>query len=88
MNKSNKFTPGPWLEDGNGFEPTWDVSNKDGSICTVRTNRADARLIAAAPELYECLKTAAAYNKAMPTPVERAVFADTLMKLFEKIERG
>lgn len=49
---------------------------------------ANARLIATAPEMYECLKTAAAYNKAMPSPVERAIFADTLMKLFEKIERG
>lgn len=49
------YTPGPWLDDGNGFEATWDVSNSERSICTVKTTRQDARLIAAAPELLDAV---------------------------------
>lgn len=51
-----KHTQGPWIEDGNGFAKTWDVSNHEGSIATVATNRQDARLIASAPELLETLE--------------------------------
>lgn len=49
-------TPGPWIADGNGFEPTYDISNEDGSIATVKTTRADADLMAAAPELFDALE--------------------------------
>lgn len=51
-----KFTKGKWIADGNGFSPTWDISNDQHSIAEVKTSRADADLIAAAPELLEALK--------------------------------
>ena len=54
----SKHTPGPWISDGNGLHHSWDVSNCGGSICTVTTNRADADLIATAPELLEAAKLA------------------------------
>ncbi len=60
----SKHTKGPWLEDGNGFAPTWDVSNSERSICTVTTNRQDAQLIAAAPELLEACQRLVDYARA------------------------
>lgn len=55
MNKP-KHTPGPWIVDGNGFDPSWNISGSENSICDVRTSRADAQLMSAAPELLEALE--------------------------------
>lgn len=51
-----KHSAGSWIADGNGFERTWDISNSKGSIATVTTTRADADLIAAAPEMLDVIQ--------------------------------
>lgn len=64
---SNQFTPGPWeagignrLSDG---DDVWVVDSSEGSIaemmCPADVEEANARLIAAAPALYESLKAVA-----------------------------
>ena len=66
MNDSNKFTPGPWehKKDGDG---EWRVRQKgsvkkvfggttERPVCEVVNTIADARLIAAAPDLLEALE--------------------------------
>lgn len=52
----NKHSKGSWIVDGNGLSKSWNVSNHEHSICDVTTSRADADLIAAAPELLEALE--------------------------------
>ena len=65
MSESNKFTPGPWehKKDGDG---EWRVRQKgsvkkvlggttERPVCEVVNTIADARLIAAAPDLLEAL---------------------------------
>ena len=66
---SNKWTPGPWKVDGNEI---WSTNTQRINLVTVATPRvavvddhlaesfsvgATARMIAAAPELYEALNT-------------------------------
>jgi hypothetical protein len=55
-----KHSKGSWIVDGNGLTNDWDVSNHQSSIATVN-KRADAVLIAAAPELLEALSEARGY---------------------------
>ena len=62
----NKHTPGPWL-----IEPQWsercggsvavvnrEVSGWDWDVCSVHSSEANARLIAAAPDLLEAAQLA------------------------------
>jgi hypothetical protein len=51
-----KHTKGPWLADGNGFSKSFNISSAEKSICDVAVSRADADLMAAAPEMLECLE--------------------------------
>jgi hypothetical protein len=60
-----KFTPGPWSIVPNIIETEWLITAQRSDACrgyvasTAKTNdesEANARLIAAAPELYEALK--------------------------------
>lgn len=66
-----KFTPGPWrveiTEDGsNGFAHKWpiilsetqQIVGTEGLFSDIETDRANAALIAAAPDLYKALKMA------------------------------
>lgn len=63
---SEKHTPGPWILDYDNGSTQDILSLKHGGICTVRragrhdnaTFAANARLIAAAPELLEALEHA------------------------------
>lgn len=53
-----KWTPGPWAAEKDAW---WRVVSANGDVCEVipwpeDCDRADAHLIAAAPELYEALK--------------------------------
>lgn len=50
-----KHTPSPWIMDGNGFSNSWNISG-DVSVCDVPENIANARLISAAPEMYEFIE--------------------------------
>lgn len=64
---SAAFTPGPWAVDPLGIECMGDISTADGSQCVAQaqqvvcdtrrqdTRRANARLIAAAPDLLAAL---------------------------------
>lgn len=54
--KEVKHTKGPWIADGNGFEKSYNISNDKKSICDVKVSRADATLIAAAPEMLQALQ--------------------------------
>lgn len=64
-------TPGPWQADGfeinkEGLEPkgsatVWHVAGTSYSLADPDTRRANARLIAAAPELLEALKDCLGY---------------------------
>ena len=50
---------GPWTATFNG-EPDddiWDVYSSDGELLAVSVSKSDARLIAAAPEMLEALRT-------------------------------
>jgi len=73
----NKFTPGPWVADGRDISPE---SNQELSICAVmpidlggekgwhdgKETEANARLIAAAPDLLESLEELSkAYSDAL-----------------------
>lgn len=82
---STPYTKGPWIEDGNGFAPTWDVSSREGSICTVATNRSDARLIACAPELIEAC--AYAFNQ-ISANTGRAEVLKVLKQVLDKAIGG
>jgi hypothetical protein len=60
----SKHTPGPWTHDfklSNGFIPFGTVDSDRGAICFVTLQseevQANTRLIAAAPELLEALKS-------------------------------
>ena len=67
---SAAFTPGPWTIEREGVAPGWDKDDSEAvtvhghrhAICVVNTNdptfrgEANARLIAAAPDLYEACK--------------------------------
>lgn len=78
-----RHTKGPWIADGNGFAPTFDVSSDSGSICTVTTNRADADLIASAPEMLEALETAFNFllkNGKTPTEKQLCNFIGNVIK--------
>lgn len=67
---SAKFTPGPWQARDS------ELIGGDGTILATLhwhsgrdvENVADARLIAAAPEMYEALKAFAAFEHARPWP--------------------
>ena len=56
-----KWTPGPWISSGLGFNVL--TGDLESSICElkptgdVETQRATARLIASAPQLYEALES-------------------------------
>ncbi|CEF54582.1 hypothetical protein [Acetobacter ghanensis] len=79
-----KFTPGPWhLEAGfesspGDFEEYWQVHDGQDAIvcsssfCTAENKEANARLIAAAPELYEAL------NGLLRTLAESGIELDSL----------
>lgn len=54
MNDKNKFTPGPWHMTP-GFNSWYYVSNKTREVAKTQ-EKADARLISAAPELIEALE--------------------------------
>lgn len=63
-----EITPGPWTQHDRDYCPLEIFGNLDiadgevkgTQICEVLTNRVDARLIAAAPEMLEALKAALA----------------------------
>ncbi len=90
-----KFTPGPWFVCGDpGFESqteSWREGLTIGSaahgtrVCDVTTLRvdhqakADARLIAAAPEMYEALK----YARLIATTREAAAIFDAALSKAE-----
>lgn len=88
-----KFTPGPWqIEEADGNEQNvyLEVATEDDFICGVYIDSApeskeraiyDARLIAAAPEMYEILQTLIEHptcNKELPLPKR-------IIELFNKI---
>lgn len=71
-----KFTPGPWhVGRGHGlvtgmsgwkyYPVCW--SKDDENVCDIVYNKADADLIAAAPEMYEALEKIADINPYMVT---------------------
>lgn len=49
----SKFTPGPW-EAKNIFE-NWVITDSHDLIIDIRGSQANAKLVAAAPEMYEAL---------------------------------
>lgn len=62
---SGQHTPGPWIAEGSEMNATVWVRGPDGKrVCSVKRCETDfdnARLIAAAPDLYEALKAALPY---------------------------
>lgn len=62
MNTKTKHTPGPWIDDGHDGKDTQIVNSKWGAVAHVIYNGdcsqrvANARLIAAAPELLQALE--------------------------------
>ena len=54
----SKFTKGPWLtqEENNNAIHFWSIQSKNGEQIGDCLMEANARLIAAAPEMYEMLK--------------------------------
>jgi hypothetical protein len=87
----SRHTPGPWTFDGeNECNQGFDVALPDGGVSatayydvdrdadSVRQAEANARLIAAAPEMYEALKVVAEWegDKAPPLAMVRQWAAD------------
>lgn len=67
----SKHTPGPWMADnGETYGNIWRIQSPIGSnvkivaemVCASAEAEANARLIAAAPEMYEALQMFLAYN--------------------------
>ena len=57
--KDPKFTPGPWHAKryvGASWEEYYEVSTSDGLRIAISPTEADARLIAAAPEMYDFIE--------------------------------
>ena len=78
---STKHTPGPWTVERDGPNRKWLINAEDFAVATcdgaIRHQEADARLIAAAPELLEALKwTARALDAEHPAAIKaRAAIA-------------
>jgi hypothetical protein len=61
MNTNTKHTPGPWRAEKDETAEVWDIKCNLGTVAMTddlspKTNEANARLIASAPELLEALK--------------------------------
>ena len=61
MNANAKHTPGPWRAEKDETAEVWDIKCNLGTVAMTddlspKTNEANARLIASAPELLEALK--------------------------------
>jgi len=71
-------TPGPWHIDMNSDEEWLGVWNKDGCIAAIESDNPeeDARLIAAAPEMYEALLVARHYVAIAPDNGTPFVYQD------------
>ncbi len=80
MSETTNHTPGPWAveprKDGRGY---WIDSLSDGTICQVMHDEkayADARLIAAAPELLEALRMLLNVTPAEPPAAGKLIGAE------------
>jgi hypothetical protein len=85
-----KHTPGPWVIDGSVNAENLDVINSEGRIAMIDDSRstgwnvptinANARLIAAAPELLEALKDAIEIieGTGLDASIQRAAIAKAL----------
>lgn len=73
MASETKWTPGPWRAYDNGT--CWQIDAEAHAVattqfCYARETAANARLIAAAPEVYEALHNAAVLLKALTRPTD------------------
>jgi hypothetical protein len=84
---NTKHTPGPWRADVQ--DPAfvnYDVRTDETIICTMgidmctEEEAANARLIAAAPELLEALMRLDAYHSLMVSSVDRQAIMDAIAK--------
>lgn len=71
----SKHTPGPWTASGPHADGAWLIDAGDFAVCDVPTGEANARLIAAAPDLLAAADAAHDwyYSTAIDTPEGRAV---------------
>ena len=71
MSKKPKFTPGPWLiGEDQCVDETWSIVTTSGGSIIANVNdrhdrKANAHLIAAAPDLYEALEKLRSYSDAI-----------------------
>lgn len=85
-----KHTPGPWIDDGHDGEDTQIVNSKWGGVARIVYNGdcsqrvANAKLIAAAPELLEALKMAVAWRDEVPAPYRDFPFIKSAMQAIAK----
>jgi hypothetical protein len=90
MSNQPKFTPGPWSVDSN-FEDSCFVGQPDGEpVASLLCDRnqdmhANARLIAAAPELHSLLESVLSHFKATGMSREESELNTEICKLLSKI---
>jgi hypothetical protein len=81
---NTKHTPGPWYEYDMGWLGQTAIACKSGNVnrlvVAAMNKGANARLIAAAPELLEALMRLDAYHSLMVSSVDRQAIRDAIAK--------
>lgn len=89
-----RFTPGPWAMEASAPEVGgWEIAplDSDGNcdweqeVCSVISTKADAYLIAAAPEMFGALKVIQEFCEAEGSPLARSI-AKTCARVLAKAE--
>ena len=73
---TSKHTPGPWTAEKD-YESDWIINGANGSLLAIiegwtdEIDKADAHLIAAAPEMYEALKALRVASGKLPADLKK-----------------
>lgn len=85
----SKYTQGPWIAKKTAMKDTyWILSPKGGMVAKTELNPADAKLVAAAPELLSMVKYCLGVTKAFPDSFKTTPeFREELESLIAKAEK-